>query len=414
MAADDLSAPLGQAPKAKRRFALPIRISHVFAAVPGLALMVFVGWVIFANDPYGGEPMALVSADVRPPGQGGAPGGGAAAGTAATAPSSATPTTPATAAGATSIAGAAPSAAPTEKTAPAGAQTVTIIDGMSGRRQEVSVPVSDPKAPAVDQRLIETSRHGTLPKIAADGARPADVYARPQAPTFEKVAGPRVALVVSGLGIGSAGTFQALARLPGPVSLAFAPYGTDLARWVARARGEGHEVLLQVPLEPFDYPDSDPGPQTLLTTLSPAQNIDRLHWFMSRFQGYVGIANYMGARFTASESAIGSLLRETAKRGLIYFDDGTSARSIASQIAGANNAPFAKADIVLDAVPTPTAIDAALARLEAMARERGVAVGVATALPASIDRLSSWIKAAEDRGITLVPVSMVAIKPKST
>jgi polysaccharide deacetylase 2 family uncharacterized protein YibQ len=135
---------------------------------------------------------------------------------------------------------------------------------------------------------------------------------------------------------------------------------------------------------------------------------------MSRFQGYVGVANYMGARFTASEAAIGPLLRETAKRGLVYFDDGTSGRSVASQIAGANSAPFAKADIVLDADPTPAAIDAALTRLEAMARERGTAIGTATALPASIDRISHWTKAATSRGITLVPVSMVAIKPKST
>src|SRR5262249_13974068 len=145
--------------------------------------------------------------------------------------------------------------------------------------------------------------------------------------------------------------------------------------------------------------------------LSAAQNLDRLYWFMSRFQGYVGIANYMGARMTASESAIGPLLRETAKRGLIYFDDGSSPRSIASQIAGANNAPFAKADIVLDAAPTPEAIDAALTQLETLARDRGTAIGTASALPAAIDRIAAWTKAAQSRGIILVPVSMVAFKP---
>jgi polysaccharide deacetylase 2 family uncharacterized protein YibQ len=167
-------------------------------------------------------------------------------------------------------------------------------------------------------------------------------------------------------------------------------------------------------MEPFDYPDNDPGPQTLLSTLNATQNLDRLHWFLSRFQGYVGIANYMGARFTASESAVAPLLRETAKRGLIYFDDGTSPRSVVSQIAGANNAPFAKADMVLDAAPTPAGIDGALTRLETMARERGIAVGVATALPVSIERIAQWAKAAESRGIILVPVSMVAIRPKSS
>ncbi len=124
-------------------------------------------------------------------------------------------------------------------------------------------------------------------------------------------------------------------------------------------------------MEPFDYPDNDPGPQTLLTSLDAGQNIDRLHWLMSRFQGYVGIANYMGGRFSASEQALGPVLREAAKRGLIYFDDSSSARSLASQIAGANSLAFAKADVVIDAVPTPADVDRALARLETAARAKG-------------------------------------------
>ena len=158
------------------------------------------------------------------------------------------------------------------------------------------------------------------------------------------------------------------------MTLAFAPYGADLDRQVSRARDGGHELLLQVPMEPFDYPDNDPGPQTLLTSLDAGQNVDRLQWAMSRFQGYVGIANSMGARFTASEQALAPVLREAGKRGLIYLDDGASPRSLASQIAGANNLAFAKADLIIDAVPTAADVDKALARLEsdrARARHRG-------------------------------------------
>jgi polysaccharide deacetylase 2 family uncharacterized protein YibQ len=135
---------------------------------------------------------------------------------------------------------------------------------------------------------------------------------------------------------------------------------------------------------------------------------------MSRFQGYVGISNFMGARFTASEQALAPVLREASKRGLIYVDDGSSHRSLAGQIASAHNLPFAKGEIVLDAVPTPANIDRALSRLEALARERGIAVGVASALPASIDRIAQWAKAAEGRGIVLVPITAVAVKPKSS
>jgi uncharacterized protein len=167
-------------------------------------------------------------------------------------------------------------------------------------------------------------------------------------------------------------------------------------------------------MEPFNYPDNDSGPQTLLTTLSPEQNLERLYWLMSRFQGYVGITGAMGARFTASEQAFTPILRETAKRGLIFVDDGANPRSVAARIAGGNNLPFAKADMVLDSVPTPAEIDHALGRLEMTARERGIAVGMASALPVSIERIAKWAKAAESRGLQLVPITAAASKAKQS
>jgi hypothetical protein len=148
--------------------------------------------------------------------------------------------------------------------------------------------------------------------------------------------------------------------------------------------------------------------------LSIDQNLDRLHWLMSRFQGYIGVINYMGARFTSFEQVLAPVMKETAKRGLIFVDDGSSRRSLAGQIIAANNITFAKAEVLLDAVPTPANIDKALTRLEALARERGTAVGIASALPASIERIAQWAKSAEGRGILLVPISAVAIKPKSS
>jgi polysaccharide deacetylase 2 family uncharacterized protein YibQ len=198
------------------------------------------------------------------------------------------------------------------------------------------------------------------------------------------------------------------------VTLGFMPYGTEVASQVARARSQGHEVLLQVPMEPFDYPDNDPGPQTLLTTLTPPQNMERLYWLMSRFQGYVGIENAMGARFRSSEQSLTPVLREAAKRGLIFVDDGSSPRSLAARISGANNAPFAKADMVIDAVATPVEIDRALGRLETAAREHGAAVGVSSALPASIEHIAKWAKGLESRGIVLVPITTVALKSRQT
>jgi polysaccharide deacetylase 2 family uncharacterized protein YibQ len=412
MTADDLTAPLSRRPK--RRSKIQIPITPIIAGVLALFLFVFVLWAIVADDPFGGEPVGVVRTDMRlsgkPPGGSAAqqgeqqnrdamapPGQGAAQSTAQAAPQGSAQTAPAAAAPATGQSG----------------TTITIIDGKTGERHEVVVPgpanrLAQTEAAAVDPKFVEMTPRGPVPRIAADGTRPADAFARPVQPLPGKPDAPRVALIVGGLGVSAATTADAIAKLPDPVTLSFVPYGSDVAALAARARGGGHEILLQVPMEPFDYPDNDPGPQTLLTTLTPQQNIDRLYTVMGKIQGYVGMTNTMGARFTASEEALSPILRETAKRGLIYVDDGSNPRSAAGRIAGAGNLPFVRTDVVIDAVATPKEIDRALDHLEMTARDKGFAVGLTSALPVSIDHVANWAKAAESRGVLLVPISAIA------
>jgi uncharacterized protein len=220
--------------------------------------------------------------------------------------------------------------------------------------------------------------------------------------------------VVGGLGVGAAKTSDAIMKLPPAVTLAFTPYGSDPAKLTERARAQRHEILLQIPMEPFDYPDNDPGPQTLLTTLDAEQNLDRLYWHLSRFQGYAGVANFMGARFVVADAVMQPIVREAAKRGLGYLDDGAAPRSIASSLAAGLSMPFAKADLGIDAVPTAVEIDRALARLEGLAKEHGSAVGVASALPVSIERISAWTRTLESHGVMLVPLTTVMLKSKSS
>jgi len=264
-------------------------------------------------------------------------------------------------------------------------------------------------SPAPDKRLIEKSRYGPLPRIGADGTRPAAIYSRPIVTGGSLKAGaPRIALIIGGLGLNAATTNTAISELPGAVSLAFAPYGEDLASAVTHARDSGHEVLLQLPMEPFDYPANNPGPHTLLSALETGQNLDHLGWLMSRFTGYTGVTNFMGGKFLADEGSLGLVLREIGNRGLIFVDDGTSPRSLAPSLAGAYSVPIATADIVIDAVSRPEAIEAALARLEAVARDKGVAIGSATVLPMTIEHVARFARALEARGVALVPVSAAA------
>jgi polysaccharide deacetylase 2 family uncharacterized protein YibQ len=261
-----------------------------------------------------------------------------------------------------------------------------------------------PAAP--DPRLIEQTPRGPIPRIGADGARPSEVYARPAVSSVGLTQGsPRIALLVGGMGLAPQATESAIASLPGAVTLGFAPYGAELARETARAREAGHEVVLQIPMEPFDFPRNNPGPHTLLAGAGKAANIDNLTWLMSRFTGYAGVANFLGGKLTADAKALTPVLREIATRGLFYVDDGTSAQSLAMTLAPGQALAAARADVVLDSTAEPEAIEAALARLATIARDKGVAIGVASALPPSIATIGRFARALEARGIALIPLS---------
>jgi polysaccharide deacetylase 2 family uncharacterized protein YibQ len=367
----------------------------------GLFLLAFLGFAIFNDNPFGGEPGARVA--IRQ-----------------TTPVERSASTPADVQ-APVVKSAAEMAKPAD---PAGKRTITIIDGSSGARHDVVVSGDAPDkaeseaAPAlmagVDQRLLEKSRYGMIP-VAADGLKPFTAYAGgTDADRARAARMPSIAIVIGGLGVGAAKTSDAIMKLPPAVTLAFTPYGSDPGKLVERARAQRHEVLLQIPMEPFDYPDNDPGPQTLLTTLPPEQNLDRLFWHLSRFQGYAGIANFMGARFVVTDAAMQPIVREAAKRGLGYLDDGSAPRSVASSQAEGQAMPFARADFSIDAVPTSVEIDRALAKLENLAKERGTAVGIASALPISIERIGAWSKSLESRGVMLVPLTTAMLKSKSS
>jgi polysaccharide deacetylase 2 family uncharacterized protein YibQ len=406
-AADDLSAPLGlETARKKRRYRLPFNAIQALAVLLGLFIVVFAGFALFNENPLGGEPVTRIALDAIPP----------AREKSAAAPATETAVKP----DAKQATPPGPQAAP-----PAGQKTVTIIDGSSGARHDVVIAGQGTEQPAdanaapglmtgIDQRLLEKSRYGMIP-IAANGLKPVNVYAGgTDADRARAAKMPAVAIVVSGLGVGAAKTTEAIMKLPRAVTLAFTPYGSDPGKLVERARAQRHEVLLQIPMEPFDYPDNDPGPQTLLTSLGAEQNIDRLYWHLSRFQGYAGIANFMGARFVVTDAAMQPIIRDAAKRGLGYLDDGSAPRNVAAGLAETHGMPFARAEPSIDAVPTALEIDRALAKLETVAKERGFAVGVASALPISIERINAWSKALESRGVLLVPLTTVMLKSKSS
>jgi len=253
--------------------------------------------------------------------------------------------------------------------------------------------------------LTEAGAYGLLPKVGPDGARPLDRYARPM--TQAAAGRPRLAIIVTGIGDAESASDMALRRLPGAVTLAFAPHGGDLPMLLNRARETGHEVLLQIPLEPYGYPGNDPGPHTLTVDAGADVNRDNLHWLMSRITNYVGAINQLGARFSGESDAMEPVLAEIGARGLLYVDDGTVRGSKAAALAP-GRVPFASADVVLDAVTEAPAIDERLAYAADLAAKQGQAIAIATAFPISIERIVEFARSSEARGIEIVPITAIA------
>jgi uncharacterized protein len=297
----------------------------------------------------------------------------------------------------------APSTSPSERVAhgsdPADAETRHAAETAGA---PAANPNALPRAPIAG--LTEPGPGGPLPVIAANGTRPSRAYARPY---HGDPGAPTIAVVIGGMGLNSAVTEAAINELPPEVALSFAVYTRDLQTWIDRARAAGHEVLIEAPMEPFDYPNNDPGPHTLLADGTIEENSRRLAWVLSRATGYFGVTNYLGARFSASQGAMRQVFGTLEERGVAFLHDGAGRRSTIEAAAGSTDILYAVADRILDEDLSPEAIDDRLLALEALAIQNGSALGTGFAYPATVDQVRDWAISLDMRGYQLAPPSAV-------
>ncbi len=270
---------------------------------------------------------------------------------------------------------------------PGGEATITLPGGRS-------VHPTSPLPPAPIAGLTVAGPNGPLPVIGPGGRTPAQAYARP----FTSNGRPKISLVIGGLGLNATATRQAIETLPPEITLSFVPYSENLQGWIDLARANGHEVLLEAPMEPVDYPENDPGPYTLMSRAQPAETVKKLEWLLSRATGYFGVTNYLGSRFLQSNEAMGAFSDSLRSRGLAFIDDGSAARR-------GGGLPRASAERIIDDALSSDTIDQQLLALEAGALQRGQALGSGFAYPVTINQVANWAQGVEDRGYQLAPAS---------
>lgn len=262
--------------------------------------------------------------------------------------------------------------------------------------------------PSPIEGLLESTAFGRLPRIGPDGREPADAYARP---FYNRSGAPTVSIVLGGLGINYTHTMTAIEELPPEVTLSFAAHARGLETWIRRARADGHEVLIEMPMEPFDHGRISPHPQTLTAGAPAEENVDNLRRVLALAHGYYGVVNYQGGKFAADNAAVDPVLEELAARGLALVEDGSLGAASFEAAAGRTGVRYARADSVIDARIDADAIDSALQGLEARALEEGSALGTAIAYPVTIDTLKDWTGRLAEKGIRLAPASSLRDAP---
>ncbi|MEO1014993.1 MAG: divergent polysaccharide deacetylase family protein [Pseudomonadota bacterium] len=294
--------------------------------------------------------------------------------------------------------------APIDEPASSPQDIVITIDGAPARSPEevradaenrLDAPADPIPGPTPD--MVMAGRFGPMPRISKDGVSPSEAYAHAFSPQDD----PSIALIVAGLGLNPAVTARAIDELPSAVTLAFAPYAKDLPYWTERAREQGHEILIELPMEHGAKADKAIGPAGLKTGRPAQENLKRLEWLMSRFGGYVGATNYLGARLASDSDAIRPILARLSAAGLYFFDDTGAVHRF--------GAPTAKGVASVSRLITPGSTDPKddLSALETVANRDGAALGKAYLTPETLDLVLAWSNTLGDRDLTLAPASAV-------
>ena len=302
--------------------------------------------------------------------------------------------------------------APGTHDAPAASAPKAVPVAPAPKAAPVVVVAAKPGAPIVgpDAALLEPAplyEGARLPKVAADGRMAMRVYAAGRDPDEIR---PRIAVLLSDFGMNEQDSDEAVRALPAAVSFAVSPYSARSERLLGAARARGHELFAALPMEPQNHPLRDAGTYALLTGNPPAVNALRLEWALSRFAGYVGVTGALGPlhgeRFAASSELFATMLEELGRRGLLYVDPRPGVGAPKTE----RMPPFRGIDVVVDTPPVRAEVEAKLERLEQVAREKGVAIGlVNSTLPMVVDRVGAWAVALQARGIALVPVSAIVL-----
>ncbi len=292
-------------------------------------------------------------------------------------------------------------AAKVEPPAPAPQSTAQTETESTGKAAAEKPAPAEFRPPATTVAMLPPPAPPSQPPVQAPSGNAA-LWRKNALPAEVPQGKPMIAIVIDDMGVDRKRSNR-MAALHGPLTLSWLPYARDLQVQARAARANGHELMLHMPMEPSVK--ADPGPNALLVSLDRGEIVKRVRGALDSFDGYVGVNNHMGSRFTADRAALAPVLAELHRRGLLWLDSRTTPNSAGIGLARELKMPWIGRDIFLDNQDTVAAVKAQLAKTEQVARRQGYAVAIGHPHDATIDALASWMPDVQKRGFVLVPVS---------
>ena len=241
----------------------------------------------------------------------------------------------------------------------------------------------------------------------AAAASSAETWRKNAVPFRDLNSRPLIAVVIDDVGLDRPRSKRAW-ELPGPLTMSFLPYAKDLREQAKAARARGHELMLHLPMEPNGR--NDPGPNALLVSLSDAELRQRATAALDSFDGFAGVNNHMGSRFTAFKPGMETVLRQLKGRGLMFLDSRTSAQSVGDQLAQEMGVPSIVRHVFLDDEETLDAVRKKLAEAEAIARRQGFVIVIGHPHEVTLQALGEWLPGVQGKGLALAPATAVLRK----
>jgi hypothetical protein len=266
--------------------------------------------------------------------------------------------------------------------------------------------------PDESRTMLEEKPRAAKPQQLAAAASSAETtnpqtWRRNALPFADLRSRPLVAVVIDDVGLDRPRSRRAW-ELPGPLTMSFLPYAKDLGEQARAARAHNHELMLHLPMEPTGR--QDPGPGALLVSLPDSELRQRTLAALDSFDGYAGVNNHMGSRFTAFRPGMETVLRQFRARGLMFLDSRTTPQSVGDQVAQEIGLPSIVRHVFLDDEESIEAVRRRLVETEAVARRQGFVIAIGHPHEATLQALAEWLPTVQGKGMALAPATAVLRK----